>query len=229
MDDVRLGAGQLGHHQEAMHALGLELDRPAARQRAETQLAALHQLLRQHVDHPAVLAVGKHDHVQLGRLLDHREGDVVVGLDAQLDVGQPQLDAAHAQLGRVAQVAVAVGLRLPDHGVEGQVDQRRAASPPPASAAPPAPASPPARRRRTPAPRWCRRSVPSGCRPRCRRTRACGRRSRPAAPGSRRRRPRAHRTRRPGRPPRSGRPRSARRRAPTPPGLTSVPPTTAVV
>ena len=229
MDDVRLGAGQLGHHQEAMHALGLELDRPAARQRAETQLAALHQLLRQHVDHAPVLAVGKDDHVQLGRLLDHREGDVVVGLDAQLDVGQPQLDAADAQLGRVAQVAVAVGLWLPDHGMEGEIDQRARhllLQRPPRRLRR---ASPPARRRRRPAPRWCRRSAPSACRPRCRRTRACARRSRPAAPGSRMRRPPAHRDV-------STWPTAAIRPSSIstspradPPGLTSVPPTTAVV
>ena len=139
MHHVRGRAGQLGQHQEAMDALGLQLDRPAARKRLETELSPLDQLPRQHVDDAAVLAVGEHHHAQLGRLLHHREGDVVVGLDAELVVGEPQLDAAHPQRGDVTQVAVAVGTAAPrsPRGRRGRSATR--ASRRPASAGPPRP------------------------------------------------------------------------------------------
>ena len=81
-------------------------------------------LPRQEVDRAAVLAVGERDDPELGGLLHHRERDVVVGHDPELDVGQPQLDAADAERRGVGEVAAAVRLRLPDHGVEGEVDVR---------------------------------------------------------------------------------------------------------
>ena len=117
-------ARQLGHDQEAVDALGLERDRAAARQRREAELAGGDEFPRQRIDHAAVLAMRQHDHAERRRLLHDREGDVVVGHDPELDVGQPQLDAADSQLGRLAHVAGAVGPRLPDHGVQSDIDAR---------------------------------------------------------------------------------------------------------
>ena len=121
---VRRCTRELGQHQEPVHALGLEPDRAAPRQRLGAELAPLDQLARQHVDDAAVLAVGQHDDAELGRLLHHPERDVVVGLDAELVVGEPELHAADPEPGDVAEIALAVALRLPDHRVERQVDQR---------------------------------------------------------------------------------------------------------
>ena len=122
--DVRRRARHLGQRQEAVHALGLECDRPAARERVEAEPALRDELPREQVDRPAVLAVRQHDHPERRGLLHHRQRHVVVGHDPELDVGEPQLDAADPQLRHVAHVASAVGERLPDHRVEGEVDQR---------------------------------------------------------------------------------------------------------
>ena len=127
-----------------------------------------------------------------------------------------------------AQVALAIGLRLPDHGVEREIDQRVAAARPRARGAPPRPGARRPRRRRRRATTSCRRRAPSACRRGCARARACARRSRPAGRGSRRRRAARRRRGRPRRPARSRRPRSARPPRPTPRGPTSVPPTIAM-
>ncbi len=107
-----------------MHAFGLQLDRAAARQRVETQPARGDELTGEQVDRAAVLAVREHDDAEFRGLLHDGEGDVVLGHDAQLDVGQPELHAADAECRDVAQIAGRVRARLPDHGVEREVDQR---------------------------------------------------------------------------------------------------------
>ena len=117
-------ARDLGQREEAMHALGLEGDRSAAWQRVEAEPALGDELPREQVDRAAVLAVRQHDHPECRRLLHHGQRDVVVGHDPELDVGQPELDAADTELGHIAHVPRAVGERLPDHGVEGEVDER---------------------------------------------------------------------------------------------------------
>ena len=121
-------ARDLGQRQEAVDALGLERDRPAARKRGEPEPALGDELPREQVDRTAVLAVREHDHAQRRGLLHHGERDVVVGHDAELDVGEPELDAPDPHLRDVAQIARAIGERLPDHRVEGEVDERSGSS-----------------------------------------------------------------------------------------------------
>ena len=120
--DVGRRARDLGEREEAVDALGLERDRPAARERVEAEPALRHQAPREKVDRPAVLAVGEDDHAELGGLLQDGQRDVVLGHDAELDVGEPELDAADAELGDGAHVARAIRERLPDDGVEREID-----------------------------------------------------------------------------------------------------------
>ena len=121
--DVRRGTGDLGERQEAVHALGFQLDRAAAGERIEAQSPGRDELPGEQIDRPPVLAVGERHDPELGGLLQDRESDVVLGHDAELDVGQPELHAADAERRHVAQVARLVRARLPDHGVEREIDQ----------------------------------------------------------------------------------------------------------
>ena len=226
--DVRGGAGDPGEHQEPVHALGLELDRPAGGERLDAEPALGDALPCEQVDRTAVLAVGERHDPELGGLLHDPKRDVVVGHDPELDVGQPQLDAADSEGRGVGEVARAVRLRLPDDGVEGEVDVRlghlvgerppgRLRGPLPGSASTNASAvvvPPHSAERvssRTPPKGWVWTST------------APGRTRQPEASiTSARRRDRRSRPR--SRP----RPRRARPRAPSPSGPTTVPPTIAV-
>ena len=116
--------GQPGQDQEPVHALRLELDGPAGGERLDAEPALRDALPRQEVDRAAVLAVRERDDPELGGLLHHRERHVVVGHDPELDVGQPQLDAPDAERRGLGEVAAAIRLGLPDHGVEREVDVR---------------------------------------------------------------------------------------------------------